>query len=136
MSLSRVDRQCRDLPSFCLDGVSSHASRQRTIMEQPSNADVGAGLAPYAMTADEVIRRLDTDASAGLTPDDAARRLEQFGINELTQAPREPWWRRLLRQFADLLIWILIGAALVSGALGEWLDAGAILAIVVLNGVL
>ena len=77
-----------------------------------------------------------TDASVGLSTAEAAQRLARYGRNELAQAPREPWWKRLGRQFADLLIWILIAAALVSGALGEWLDAIAILAIVVLNGIL
>ncbi|MEA2709877.1 MAG: P-type Ca2+ transporter type [Phycisphaerales bacterium] len=91
---------------------------------------------PHAGAAEEVIRTLGTDASAGLTSSAATERLARFGRNELAQAPREPWWRRLARQFADLLIWILIAAAIISGALGEWLDAVAILAIVVLNGVL
>src|SRR5688572_11222049 len=84
---------------------------------------------PHAMPAAEVLRALDTDADAGLTDAEAARRLERYGRNELAQAPAEPWWRRLLRQFADLLIWILIAAAVVSGLLGEWIDALAILSI-------
>ena len=92
--------------------------------------------APYAAAAEEVIRSLGTDANSGLSSDEAAQRLDRYGRNELAQAPREPGWRRLGRQFADLLIWILIAAAVISGALGEWLDAIAILAIVVLNGLL
>src|SRR5690606_36554276 len=62
--------------------------------------------------------------------------LAELGPNTLVEAAREAWWQRLARQFADLLIWILIGAALISAALGEWIDAIAILAIVVLNGLL
>src|SRR5688572_18429344 len=92
--------------------------------------------APHALSADEVVRALETDAQAGLTSAAAAARLAQQGRNELVQDPATPWWRRLARQFADLLIWILVAAAVISGVLGEWLDAGAILAIVVLNGVL
>jgi Ca2+-transporting ATPase len=92
--------------------------------------------APHALTAEEVIRTLGTDANAGLSSAAASERLSRCGPNELAQAPPEPWWRRLAWQFADLLIWILIAAAIISGALGEWLDAVAILAIVVLNGVL
>src|SRR3982751_3141511 len=72
----------------------------------------------------------------GLTAAAAAERLARYGRNELAHEPPEPWWRRLARQFADLLIWVLIAAAIVSGLLGEWVDAVAILAIVVLNGVL
>jgi Ca2+-transporting ATPase len=88
------------------------------------------------MPVDELVRALRTDANTGLTNSGAAERLARCGRNELAQAPPEPWWRRLARQFADLLIWILIAAAIISGMLGEWLDAVAILAIVVLNGIL
>jgi P-type Ca2+ transporter type 2C len=92
--------------------------------------------APHAVTAEEVIRTLGTDAHGGLSSAAAGERLARYGRNELARAPRTPWWRRLARQFTDLLIGILIAAALISGVLGEWLDAGAILAIVFLNGVL
>ena len=92
--------------------------------------------AAHAMPADEVVRALETDGNTGLPATAAARRLGLYGRNELAQAPPEPWWRRLGRQFTDLLIWVLIGAALISGLLGEWVDAAAILAIVVLNGLL
>ena len=92
--------------------------------------------AGWVATADQVIHSLGTDANAGLSAGEAAERLARYGRNELAQAPREPWWTRLGRQFNDLLIWILIAAALISGVLGEWLDAIAILAIVVLNGIL
>jgi Ca2+-transporting ATPase len=91
---------------------------------------------PYASTAEAVVRSLETDAGAGLSSTEAATRLERYGRNDLAQIPPEPWQKRLARQFADLLIWILIAAAVVSGLLGEWLDAAAILAIVVLNGIL
>src|SRR5688500_2687065 len=92
--------------------------------------------APYAMMPEEAVRSLGTDARAGLGGAEAARRLAEHGRNELAQAPPEPWWRRLGRQFADLLIWVLIAAALLAGVLGEWVDAIAIIAIVVLNGLL
>jgi Ca2+-transporting ATPase len=82
------------------------------------------------------MQAFDTDAEVGLSSATAQERLNRYGRNELAEVPREPWWRRLARQFADLLIWILIAAAVISGVLGEWLDAGAILAIVFLNGVL
>jgi Ca2+-transporting ATPase len=90
----------------------------------------------YAADVEAVVRALGTDPNVGLSGAAAAGRLGRYGRNELAQAPPEPWWRRLLRQFADLLIWVLIAAALVSGLLGEWVDAAAIVAIVVLNGVL
>lgn len=92
--------------------------------------------APHASSAGDVVAMLGTDAHDGLSDADAAKRLERHGRNELSQAPPTPWWRRFARQFADLLVWILIAAAIVSGLLGEWIDVGAIFAIVLLNGVL
>src|SRR5881394_2836248 len=92
--------------------------------------------APHAAEALQVSEILHTDMKVGLSSVEAARRLARYGRNELAKAPPEPWWRRLARQFADLLIWILIAAAIISGALGEWLDAISIQAIVALNGIL
>src|SRR5687768_3261562 len=96
----------------------------------------GSRLPPHAAPVDELIRNIGTDPINGLSAAAAAERMARYGANELAQAPPEPWWKRFARQFADLLIWILIAAAIISGALGEWIDAVAILAIVVLNGIL
>lgn len=58
------------------------------------------------------------------------------GLNELPEAPPPSWLKLFLSQFSSLLVWVLIGAAIVSGMLEDWIDASAILAIVFLNGVL
>ncbi len=92
--------------------------------------------APHAADIQLVSQALGADLVVGLTSGQAAQRLARYGKNELAKAPPEPWWHRLARQFADLLIWILIVAAIISRALGEWLDAFAIMAIVILNGIL
>ena len=72
----------------------------------------------------------------GLLSIEVQKRRQQFGENQLTEAPPIPAWQKLLAQFKDLVILILIFAAVLSGALGEWVDALAILAIVMLNGVI
>jgi len=64
------------------------------------------------------------------------RRLIAIGPNRLNQAPSTPTWKRLLGQFNELVIWILIAGAVISLLLGEIVDATAIMAIVVLNGIL
>ena len=92
--------------------------------------------AAHTQSEAEVVSAYHSDAETGLTDAVAAQRFVEFGSNELATAPLESWWKRFARQFADLLIWILICAALISGLLGEWIDAGAILAIVLLNGLL
>ena len=90
----------------------------------------------YAQSPDELARALDVSLSEGLREDDAARRLSVHGRNELPEAPPPSPWTILGAQFTSLIVWVLIGAAIVSGLLGEWVDTGAILAIVLLNGFL
>jgi Ca2+-transporting ATPase len=77
-----------------------------------------------------------TDVRQGLSAARVAALRERHGYNQLAEVPPEPWWKRFLGQFTDLVIWILIAAAVVAGALGEWVDTLAILAIVLLNGIL
>lgn len=90
----------------------------------------------YTLQADQVLRLLQTDGRSGLTHAEAALRLERYGPNQLQEAPPVPLWRKLLGQFKELVIWILIVAAMISGALGEWVDTIAIVAIVLLNGII
>jgi Ca2+-transporting ATPase len=91
---------------------------------------------PFAGAADVTVAGLATDATTGLTNAEAARRRERQGPNELVETPPEPRWRRLLSQFTELLVVILLIAAAVSAALGEWADAAAILAIVAVNAII
>jgi Ca2+-transporting ATPase len=77
-----------------------------------------------------------SDIERGLSAAEAAGRLKQFGPNALPQAPAASPLKLLLRQFSSLIVWVLIGAAIISGLLQEWIDAAAIIAIVVLNGLL
>ena len=88
------------------------------------------------MSPEEVARRLGTDLQRGLSQEEAARRLEQFGPNELAEKPRPSMWALLLSQFNNFLIIILLVASVISILLGEFIDAGAIIAIVILNAVL
>ncbi len=81
-------------------------------------------------------KELGTDLSSGLSSSEAAARLERYGRNQLKEAPKRSPWAIFLDQFKDFIIWILIGAALVSGVLQEVVDAVAIIAIVILNAVL
>jgi len=92
--------------------------------------------APFAISCDELLASVGTDAATGLTAEEAAKRQVRHGRNELAESPPEPRWRRFIRQFAEMLVVILLVAAVVSAALGEWADAVAILAIVVVNAVI
>ncbi len=84
----------------------------------------------------EVESVLGTSASHGLSDAEAGERLARFGANQLTEKKGRSALGQFLDQFKDFMIWVLIGAAVVSGFLGEWVDAVAIIAIVILNSVM
>jgi Ca2+-transporting ATPase len=88
--------------------------------------------AAHALSTTEVLHVLGT-SERGLTATEAALRRARFGPNRLEEEPPEPRWKRFLAQFKDLVVLILIAAAVISGVVGEWADTLAILAIVVLN---
>ncbi|MEO0914421.1 MAG: cation-transporting P-type ATPase, partial [Pseudomonadota bacterium] len=73
---------------------------------------------------------------SGLTAAEVASARQSYGWNALPQPPRVSWVVVLLRQFAGLLVLMLIGAALIALLLGERIDALAIGLVVLLNGVL
>jgi Ca2+-transporting ATPase len=90
----------------------------------------------YALSGDDVARELAADVTRGLSGGEVARRREQHGWNALAEAPPVPIWKKLLGQFKELVIWILIVAAIIAGVMGEWADTAAILAIVLVNGII
>ena len=108
---------------------------QETISIKSIEQNVEAG-EWHALRAQEVLQRLATFSDKGLTAEEAARRLEQFGPNALTEAPPPTFWKMLWDQFNNFVVIMLVIAALISGVLGEWIDAAAIMAIVVLNAAL
>jgi Ca2+-transporting ATPase len=75
-------------------------------------------------------------SALGITFALAKERLAQYGPNELEEAKKKPWWKLLLRQFADFMILVLMAAAVVSGLLGDMTDAIVILVIVVGNALI
>jgi Ca2+-transporting ATPase len=100
-------------------------------------------MAPYRQNANDVLAALDTDAQSGLSKGQVQERRERFGRNELTADKPPPAWRKLLAQFTDVLVILLLVAALVSA--GLWLfernpalpyEAMAIFAIVLLNALI
>ena len=85
---------------------------------------------PWARSTDDVLAAFGS-APGGLTPDEAAARLERYGPNEIAAAGRVPPWRILLDQFRNVLIIILLVATVISVALGEGVESVVILVIVV-----
>ena len=81
-------------------------------------------------------RALDGCHPTALATRRSVRRQRHEGFNELPEAPPASPLKLFLSQFTSVIVWVLIGAAVVSGLLEDWLDAAAILAIVFLNGLL
>ncbi len=89
----------------------------------------------HSQSAEEVLAQLNS-AATGLSAQEAAQRIAAHGPNELKEGKRISPLQIFLGQFKSLIIWILIAAGIISGVLGEAVDAIAILAIVVLNAVI
>ncbi len=104
--------------------------------ESAAQLDKTATRMPWTQTPHEVVAALSTDAHAGLTAEEAARRLQEQGPNQLTEARGKSPWRLFAEQFKGIVIWVLIAAAILSGIMGELVDAVVIVAIIVLNAVL
>ncbi|MDH4329622.1 MAG: HAD-IC family P-type ATPase, partial [Nitrospira sp.] len=89
-----------------------------------------------ALTTESLQREIRSDVNTGLSDAEAQSRLGKDGPNELPEAPPPSLLKLFLSQFTSVIVWVLIGAAVISGLLEDWLDAAAILAIVLLNGFL
>jgi magnesium-transporting ATPase (P-type) len=87
----------------------------------------------HARSPGEVAARLDVDPDEGLSTSVVSRRLEEHGPNRIAEAEATPWWSTLLAQFRSPLIYILMLAGLLTVALGEYIDALVIAAVLVLN---
>ena len=108
------------------------------------DAAAAAGTLPWHLRrASEALQTLDVSPETGLDSDEADRRLGLYGANELRSAPPVPLWRKIVRQFQDPLIYLLLAAIAISvfawaveGASGVPIDALVIGAVVLFNGVL
>lgn len=90
----------------------------------------------HQMAIDDLLSELEVHSDQGITDEQATKRRETAGWNELSEGKRLSPITLLLNQFKDFMVLVLAGATLVSGMLGEYLDAITIIAIIILNGIL
>lgn len=90
----------------------------------------------YMENKDQVIQKLETHIENGLSQAQVDSRIEKYGPNSLKEEKRRSLFSRIIAQFADFLVLILIAAAIISVFVGERTDAIVIIAIVVLNAFL
>ncbi|HSP58835.1 MAG TPA: HAD-IC family P-type ATPase, partial [Halomonas sp.] len=88
-------------------------------------------IAWHALAGDQALNRLDTHPD-GLAAAEAERRLAEYGPNELKQTKARPWWKRLLEQFNNILMLLLIVASVASLGLGHPLDAAVLFGVVLI----
>ncbi|MEJ5300413.1 MAG: cation-translocating P-type ATPase [Thermodesulforhabdaceae bacterium] len=89
----------------------------------------------HQMEIDEIFRLLNS-SKEGLSSEEASKRLQEFGPNELEEKKKRSPILMLLQQFTDFLIIVLIGAAIVAGFVGKLTDSLTIIAIVILNAII
>ncbi|MBS3785788.1 MAG: HAD-IC family P-type ATPase [Gammaproteobacteria bacterium] len=89
----------------------------------------------HAHSAEKAIEHLDT-RSDGLTHEEAAERLAHYGRNVAAAPAQRGWLARLAAQFHNILIYVLIAAALVTAALGHWIDTAVIALVVIINALI
>lgn len=90
----------------------------------------------HEMNPEEIREKIQTDFKRGLTEEEVSRRRKQFGYNELQDGEKQSALLLFFSQFKDFMVIVLLVATLISGLLGEYIDAIAIMAIVLLNGIL
>ncbi len=105
------------------------------IPNKSSDRDPNLNLTWHDIGLEDVLARLGTPAQ-GLSTEEAARRLEQYGPNELKEKPRPTFWQLVLAQLNNFIVILLIVASVVSALLGDWIEAAVIMMIVVLNAIL
>lgn len=90
----------------------------------------------HEMHPEQIRQAVQTNFKQGLSKEEVKRRIKQFGYNELDEGEKQSALILFFSQFKDFMIVVLLVATLISGLLGEYIDAIAIIAIVILNGVL
>ncbi len=87
----------------------------------------------HALSSSEVASILKVNREEGLSNPEAASRLEEWGRNELKEAPPTSIWVKIYEQFANFVVILLVVAAVISAIFSDWVEAAAIMTIVVLN---
>ncbi|WP_066252645.1 calcium-translocating P-type ATPase, SERCA-type [Neobacillus drentensis] len=90
----------------------------------------------HEMKIEQVEKALETDFSSGLSQEEVKKRINQYGLNELDEGEKQSALLLFFSQFKDFMVLVLLAATLISGLLGEYIDAIAIIAIVIINGFL
>jgi Ca2+-transporting ATPase len=90
----------------------------------------------FSKSQEDVLKELNVNPSAGLSEEEVKLRLEKYGMNKLKGKPKKSLITLFLSQLKDMLIYVLIGAAIITLAIGEITDSVIILLVIILNAVI
>jgi magnesium-transporting ATPase (P-type) len=89
----------------------------------------------HSLSASDTLTRLDAPRE-GLSTNAIDERRARYGANRLPPPRPQPAWQRLLLQFHNVLIYVLLAAGVITALLGHWLDSGVIFGVVIVNAVI
>ena len=101
--------------------------------QSPTQHPAAISAAWHALTIDSAIEQLHSHSAHGLTTKTAHRRQQKFGPNSIREAAQRSAWQILFAQLRDIMLLVLIAAAIITGAIGDLKDTIVILSIVLLN---
>ncbi|PNH08520.1 putative calcium-transporting ATPase [Tetrabaena socialis] len=114
-----------------------------TSTQVDSESELPDGAPWWSLSGDGVVQELCSSTSSGLTSEDAARRLKEFGPNKLSEVEKPGFFKKLWHHLNNIIIWLLLAAAVVklitsltslpTGALQSWAEFGLILVVVAVN---
>ncbi|MGO3688870.1 MAG: calcium-translocating P-type ATPase, PMCA-type [Psychroflexus halocasei] len=87
----------------------------------------------YSQSANDVLQKLKTDVQQGLSPDEVEKRLEQYGLNKWREQKSRSILSMLKDQLNDALIFVLLGAVIITSFMGEYVDAIIIILVIFIN---
>ncbi|MFS0672377.1 calcium-translocating P-type ATPase, SERCA-type [Ornithinibacillus sp. 179-J 7C1 HS] len=90
----------------------------------------------YQLDVEQVEQKLQVTTNRGLSSKQVEQRQKQHGYNVLASAKKQSRWIIFFKQFQDFMVLVLLAATLIAGMLGEYVDAIAIMVIVLVNGVI
>lgn len=89
----------------------------------------------HSLSKEAILVSLNTN-ELGLSEDESQARLRRYGLNQLPQPERKSVYIRFFLQFHNILIYVLLGAALVTSLLQHWVDTAVIIAVVIINALI
>ncbi|KAJ4377561.1 hypothetical protein N0V83_000386 [Neocucurbitaria cava] len=133
-TVEETSPQAEEPPICGLNGPKSTHHQQRQFQPNPDDGDTPLALhAPHTLSFEEVAEKLFVDINHGLTYAEAESRLRLYGPNKVKGAEGLSMWKILLRQVSNSLTFVLIIVMAISFAIGDFIEAGVVTAVICLN---